>query len=366
MKFYVCWIFLFIIIICSLKGNAQFKGLSIHGDLVSINIPTGFDINRYHPGNYLGGFQYNLPTSQTFEVDAGFDLFYGNATGIINDSAKEIEAIIPSIFAGITFNFDNWGIFGKVGYSPWGTINRHDVDINWLKTMSGFDMIPLHIGIKYKLNHDLDITGSLGQYFGNSITLGTHTISFTSLNLGFSYNLWGSNSNSADLSNVYYKQMYDDLLTENKKLENQNTFLIKQVAEIIHKLNKPGTMVAESADSVLPPPQIKSISVDSINNVYNLHIGQPLSIKSFVNKRRVSEDGKLILSEYNSIASTIKGFPSGIWFNCLVPDSSFFLANNSDFPRIHFKNNPSSKKSLVINVDVDKTESNNGIRLIIK
>jgi hypothetical protein len=124
--------------------------------------------------------------------------------------------------------------------------------------------------------------------------------------------------------------------------------------------------MAVKVDSALSSLQVRTISVDSINSVYKLHIGEELSIKDFVDKNGVSEDGKLILGEYNTIASSFKGFPSGIWFICIVPDTDAFSADKVEFQRIEFKNNSGIQKVLIIYIDVSKTETNNSIKLEIK
>jgi hypothetical protein len=355
-----------IISIYSPNTYAQFEGLSIHTDFLSINIPSGFDNNYIHPGNFLAGLQYNLSISTDFEINAGVDFFYAEATGVINSEPRQVEVFIPSVFVGIVLDFDSWAIFGKIGYSPAGSINKHGKK-EWVSTLAGFDMYPIQIGAKYNIFKDLDLTASLGNYFGNSVKIDNNIISLTTLNLGLSYNLFDPHPETLNVvqSNDNYKYMYNKLLNEKEKLEKQNIQLIKQM-NIIDQLNKSGKGATLTVDSVLSIPQIKSISVDSINLVYNLHIGHPLNIKSFVNKYGMSDDGKLILGEYNSIATLFRGFPSGIWFICYVPDTSVFLSNKNDFPRIEFRNDPGIKKTLVINFDVEKTETNNLIKVEIK
>jgi hypothetical protein len=333
---------------------------------MSINFLNGFNNNYYHLGNFLVGMQYNFPINTNFEINSGVDLFYAEAAGlIINNESRQVETIISSVFVGVIFNSDTWGIFGKAGYSPAGSINQHGGK-GWIYTMPGFDMYPVHVGVKYNIFKDLDLTASLGTYFGNSVKIDDHIISLTTLNFGFSYNLFNS---PREISNPYqsndnYRKMYNELITVNEKLEKQNTYLNKHVNEIINCLRS-GNGESAKVDSLLHKLMLISVSVDSINLVYNLHIGQPLSIKDFVLRNKVSEDGKLILEEYNSIASSFKDFPSGIWFVCFVPDTNVFRNNKDDFPRIEFRNDPENNKVLLINIDVSKTETNNGIKLEI-
>jgi hypothetical protein len=363
--FYTCWILLTILFVYSPKEYAQFEGISIHVDLMSINFPNGFNNNYYHLGNFLGGLQYNFPINTDFEINSGVDFFYAEATGLINNESKQVETFISSVFVGVIFNFDTWGIFGKAGYSPAGSINQHGGK-EWVNTIPGFDIYPVQVGVKYNIFKDLDLTASLGTYFGNSIKIDDHIISLTTLNFGFSYNLFNSprEISNPDQSNDNYRKMYNELLTVNEKLEKQNAYLNKHVNEIINRL-RTGNGESAKVDSVLHKLKLISVSVDSINSVYNLHLGQLLSIKDFVLRNKVSEDGKLILEEYNSIASSFKGFPSGIWFVCTVPDTNAFRNNKDDFPRIEFRNDPENNKVLLINVDVSKTETNNGIKLEI-
>ena len=110
----------------------------------------------------------------------------------------------------------------------------------------------------------------------------------------------------------------------------------------------------------------RSISVDSINHIYNLHLKEALNLKDFVNKKGLKEEGKLILEEYNSIASSFKGFQSGIYLICTVSYIKTIKKNESAFPRIKFRSNPSVKNKLIIDIDVNTTEMNNKIKLVIK
>jgi hypothetical protein len=111
---------------------------------------------------------------------------------------------------------------------------------------------------------------------------------------------------------------------------------------------------------------VKTISVDSINNVYNLHLRESLNLKDFVNKRGMSEEGKLILGEYNNIATSFKGLQAGIYLICTITDTKAFKKNESSFPRIQFRSDPAVKNKLVLDIDVKATEANNNIKLKIK
>jgi hypothetical protein len=224
------------------------------------------------------------------------------------------------------------------------------------------------MGIKFNILKDLDITASGSYYIGNSVKIDDRVITFTTINIGLSYNLFSFKTETQDpnKSSSNYREMYNKLLTENEKLEKQNMHLIKQEDEITERLKRSKTGMAVKVDSALSSLQVRTISVDSINSVYKLHIGEELSIKDFVDKNGVSEDGKLILGEYNTIASSFKGFPSGIWFICIVPDTDAFSADKVEFQRIEFKNNSGIQKVLIIYIDVSKTETNNSIKLEIK
>jgi hypothetical protein len=359
---FTSWFLLTVFFVSSSKGYAQFEGVSIHSDFLSINIPAGLDKNYYHPGNFLAGLQYNYPTSTDFELNVGLDFLYAEATGLINSVSRQVEVFIPSIFAGFVINSDDWGFFGKAGYAPVGSINQHNHK-EWVSTIPGFDMYPVQFGVKYKVLKDVDINASMGYYIGNSVKIDDHIVSLTTVNLGISFNLFGSHFETYTDN---YKLMYNDLQLQNTNLEKQNQYLIKQVDDIVKRLNKPGKEVEATADSVLPRTPLVSISIDSINTIYNLHIGKPLSIKTFVNRNSVSNDGKLILGEYNSIAASLKGFPAGIWLVCSVPDTNAFLSYKDDFPRMYFKKDYGIKKNLVINIDINKTETSNGIKLEVK
>ena len=350
----------------SQNGYSQTQGLSLHTDFLSLMLPQGFDNNYYHPGSFLGGFQYIFPVSTGFGLSLGVDLMYGEATGTINSNSRQIEFFVPSLFAGIDFDFDGWGLFGKAGYAPAGSVNLHDRQ-NWVTTIQGFDMYPLQFGLKYNIIRNLDFTLSVENLIGNSLKIDNKTISVSTIGFGLSYNLFNSDTESADEnSNDNYKKMYNDLLAENEKLEKQNLHLIKQSDEIIGRLKSVEINSESTVDSAQTLKMIKSISIDSINTVYNLHIGKPLKIKDFVNKKRMTDAGKLILAEYNQIASSLNGFPSGIWFVCLVPDLSFFAEDKNDFPRIEFIQNSDKQKNLVLKVDVKKTENKNGIKLDVR
>ena len=367
-NFYKSWFLFTLIIVCSPKGYGQFEGISIHSDFLSINLPSGLDKNYYHPGNFLAGLQYNFPTSTDFEFNVGFDFLYAEATGKINNVSRQVEVFIPSVFAGFVINSDDWGLFGKAGYSPAGSINQHGSK-EWVSTIPGFDMYPVQLGVKYQVSRDLALNASYGYYIGKSIKIDDNIITLTTMNFGISYNLFDSDPETITTNNNPvddYRQMYNDLQIRNNVLEKQNQYLLKKVDEKDKRSDKSRRGVFASADSVIPQTPFVSLSVDSINSVYNLHIGKPISIKTFINRNSVTNDGKLILGEYNSIASTLKGFPAGIWLVCSVPDTNAFLSNKDDFPRMNFKKNNEKKRSLIINIDVSKTETNNGIKLGIK
>ncbi len=317
---------------------SQFEGVSIHGDILSFNIPNGFGTNYFHPGNFLVGLQYNFPINKEFELNTGFDFIYTEATGLLNNEIKEVEVFIPSAFGGFLFRFDNWGFFGKAGYAPAGSINQRGSQ-GWVSTIPGFDIYPIQVGVKFNVTNDLDLTTTVGHYIGKSIKINNNQITLNTMNIGLSYNLFGSHAETPIVDNNY-KQMYNEVVTENDKLEKQNSSLVNQISEILGRLNKPG----EVADSVVQEQRIKLISLDSINSVYNLHIGHPLNIATFVNRNRISEDGKLILGEYNSIASTFRDFPYGIWLFCYVPDTNVFLTSVEEFPRIEFKRAPGFRR----------------------
>jgi hypothetical protein len=80
----------------------------------------------------------------------------------------------------------------------------------------------------------------------------------------------------------------------------------------------------------------------------------------------MKEEGKLILGEYNNIATSFKGLQNGIYLVCTTADIKAFKKNESDFPRIQFRSDPTVKNKLVIDIDVKATEANNKIKLKIK
>ena len=55
----------------SQNGYSQTQGLSLHTDFLSLMLPQGFDNNYYHPGSFLGGFQYIFPVSTGFGLSLG-------------------------------------------------------------------------------------------------------------------------------------------------------------------------------------------------------------------------------------------------------------------------------------------------------
>jgi len=191
--FYSYWLLITVIIIYSPQYFAQFEGLSIHTEFLSFNIPSGFDKNYNRPGNFLGGLQYNFPINSDFEINTGLDFFYTEATGLLNNVPRQVEVFIPSVFGGFVYNFDNWGIFGKAGFSPAGSINQHGSQ-GWVSFIPGFDMYPVQLGVKFNMYRDLDLTASVGNYIGKSVKIDNHIISLTTMNIGLSYNLFGSHS----------------------------------------------------------------------------------------------------------------------------------------------------------------------------
>ena len=160
-----------------------------------------------------------------------------------------------------------------------------------------------------------------------------------------------------------YKEKYDAAQSENKEL-------YKQIVDLHDRIKELGSSAVDKVDTVPLPVNVyipvKSISVDSINNVYNLHIRESLNLNDFVDRRGLKEEGKLILGEYNNIAASFKGFQSGIYLICTIPDIKAFKKGESAFPRIKFRSDPSVKNKLVIDIDVKTTETNNKIKLKVK
>jgi hypothetical protein len=93
---------------------------------------------------------------------------------------------------------------------------------------------------------------------------------------------------------------------------------------------------------------------------------ESLNLKDFVDKRGLKEEGKLILGEYNNIATSLKGLQAGIYLVCTIADIKAFKKNESAFPRIKFRSDPTVKNKLVIDIDIKATETNNKIKLEVK
>jgi len=344
--------------------HPQSEGVSLHGDFLSTVITYGFNKNVNHPGNFLLGGQYNYPLSHLVELNGGFDLLWVELYGRINSENKQAEVFIPFIFGGTTLNFNRWRIFGKLGLSLDESVNDIGSGKGWKSSILDFYMGALQFGIAYSLNDALSLSASAGYYFGDRIKFESYHLIFSTINLGLSYNLFHSEVVAPDVEKGIdeFKDRYYTTLSENKELH-------KQIVNLHDRISVLESKAVVTVDSIPIPVVVsipeKSISIDSINNVYNLHLRESLSLKDFVNKKGLKEEGRLILAEYNNIATSFKGLNAGIYLICTVADTKIFKKYGSDFPRIQFRSGSTANNKLVIDIDVKATEVKNKIRLKI-
>jgi hypothetical protein len=346
-------------------SSPQSEGISLHGDFFSTVFTYGFNQNYDHPGNFLLGGQYNYPLSTLFELNGGIDFLWVELYGRINNINKQAEVFLPFIFGGAALNFDHWRIFGKIGLSLDESVNDIGSGNGWTSSTLNFYMGSLQFGITYPLYDALSFSTSACYYFGDRIKFESNHLIFSTINLGLSYNLFRPEvvAPEAQKGMDEYKKKYYEAQSENKEFYKQIVNLRDRIKNLesnaVAKINTVSNPVIEN----IP---VKSISVDSINNVYNLHLRESLNLKDFVNKRGLGEVGKLILSEYNNIATSFKGLQNGIYLVCTIADINIFKKNESDFLRIRFRSDPAAQNKLVIDIDAKKTEAINNIKLEIK
>jgi hypothetical protein len=362
---YFCVFVVLFIFAFSPLSSPQNQGISIHGDFFSTVFTYGFNQDYVHSGSFLLGGQYNYPISHMVELNGGFDFLGLELYGRISSGNSVAEIFIPFIFGGAALNFDQWKIFGKVGVALEKSVNNIGSGKGWVSSIMNFDMGSLQLGIKFPIYDALSLSTSAGYYFGDRIKIDTRFLMFSTINLGLSYNLFRPEIVSPIVENGMneYKEKYNAAQSENKELYKQIVGLHDRIKELesgaVAKVNTVSIPVA-----VYIP--VKSISVDSINNVYNLHIRESLNLKDFVDKKGLKEEGKLILGEYNNIATSFKGLQAGIYLVCTIPDMKAFKKNESAFPRIKFRSDPAVKNKLVIDIDIKATETNNKIKLVVK
>jgi hypothetical protein len=361
-------IYIFIVLfifVYSPNSFPQNEGISLHGDFFSTILTYGFDKNHDHPGNFLIGGQYNYPLYSIFELNGGFDFLWVELYGNINNVNKQAEVFIPYIFGGVALNFDQWRIFGKIGVSLDKSVNNIGSGKGWTSSIMNFNMGSLQFGIKFPIYNALSLSTSAGYYFGDRINIDSKSILFSTINFGLSYNLFRTEVVQPAVENVVdeYKDRFYAVQTENKGL-------YKQIIDLHDRIKALESIPVVKVDTVLTPVPEKipiiSVSVDSINNVYNLHLGKSLNLKNFANKNGLKEVGKIILKEYNDIASSFKGLQSGIYLVCTTSDISAFNKGRSDFPRIKFRADSSLKNLIIIDIDIKTTEMFNKIKLQIK
>jgi hypothetical protein len=364
-RFFLCAFILLFIFVFSPPSSPQNQGISLHGDFFSTVFTYGFNQNYDHPGNFLLGGQYNYPLSTMVELNGGFDFLWIELYGRINNANKQAEVFIPFIFGGAALNFDRWRIFGKIGLSLGESVNDIGSGKGWTSSILNFYMGSLQLGITYPIYDALSLSTSASYYFGDRIKFESKHLIFSTINLGLSYNLFSSEVVPLVVEKGLdkYKERYLEAQSENKELYKQ----IVNLHDRIKKLESNAVVEVDSAPiPITIDIPVKTISVDSINNVYNLHLRESLNLKDFVNKRGMSEEGKLILGEYNNIATSFKGLQAGIYLICTIADTKAFKKNESGFPRIQFRSDPAVKNKLVIDIDVKATEANNNIKLKIK
>ena len=365
LSFSVCAFIVLFIFAFSPLSFPQNKGISLHGDFLSVAFTYGFNQNYDHPGNFLLGGQYNYPISHMVELNGGFDFLWVELYGRINSVNKQAEVFIPFIFGGAALNFDQWRIFGKVGVSLGESVNNIGSGMGWVSSIMNFYMCSLQFGIKYPIYNALSLSTSIGYYLGDKIKFESNHLIFSTINLGLSYNLFRPVvvTPVVEKGVEEYKEKYYASQSENKEL-------FKQIIDLHDRIKALESPTVVKVDTVSIPITadipVKWISVDSINTVYNLHIREYLNLKDFVNKKELREEGKLILGEYNDIASSFKGLPAGIYLVCTIADIKAFKKSESAFPRIKFLSDPAVKNKLVIDIDIKATETNNKIKLEVK
>lgn len=364
-RFFLCAFFLLFIFAFSPISSPQNKGISLHGDFFSTVFTYGFNQNYNHPGNFLLGGQYNYPLSTVVELNGGVDFLWIELYGRINSVNKQAEVFIPFVFGGAALNFDRWRIFGKIGLSIDESINDIGSGKGWTSSILNFYMGSLQFGITYPLYDALSLSTSAGYYFGDRIKFESKHLIFSTFNLGLSYNLFRPEVVAPEVEKGLdeYKERFNTVQSENKEL-------YKQIIDLHDRIKTLESSAVVKVNPVRIPVvvdiPVKSISIDSINNMYNLHLKESLDLKDFVNKKGMKEEGKLILGEYNNIATSFKGLQNGIYLVCTIADIKAFKKNESDFPRIQFRSDPTVKNKLVIDIDVKATEANNKIKLKIK
>jgi hypothetical protein len=362
---YFCVFVVLFIFAFSPLSSPQNQGISIHGDFFSTVFTYGFNQDYVHSGSFLLGGQYNYPISHMVELNGGFDFLGIDLYGRIQSGNSLAEVFIPFIFAGAALNFDQWRIFGKVGLSLGESVNNIGSGRGWVSSIMNFYMGSLQLGIKYPIYDALSLSTSAGYYFGDRIKIDTRFLIFSTLNLGLSYNLFRPKvvPPVVEKGLDQYKEKYYASQSENKEL-------FKQIIDLHDRIKALESSTVVNVDTVSIPVAVyipvKSISVDSINNVYNLHIRESLNLKDFVDKRGLKEEGKLILGEYNNIATSLKGLQAGIYLVCKIADIKAFKKSESAFPRIKFRSDPTVKNKLVIDIDIKATETNNKIKLEVK
>jgi hypothetical protein len=376
-NFSIAFFFFLFIFIISPPSSAQNEGgVSIHADFFSTVFTYGYDHNYNHPGNFLLGGQYNYPVSPLFEINGGLDIQWMELYGKIGDVHKQAEVFIPFVFAGAALNFDDWRVFGKLGVSLGETTNILGSGKGWNSSILDFYMGTFQFGIKFPIYNALSLSTSAGYYFNDRIKVETRKVIFSTFNVGLSYNLFHSEVTVpvVETGVDVYKEKYYAAQSENKELFKQIINLHDRVrvlesardtvsAKDIVSTEGTTANIDKRTSPVVP---VRSISIDSINNVYNLHIREPLNLKDFVNKKGLKEEGKLILEEYNNIAATFKGLPAGLYLVCTVSNIKAFKKNEREFPRIQFRQDASVNNKLVIDIDSKATEKNNIIKLEIK
>jgi hypothetical protein len=346
-------------------NSPQNKGISIHGDFCSAVFTYGFSQSYDHPGNFSLGVQYNYPLSQRVELNGGFDFLWAELYGRINNVNKQAEVFIPFVFGGVALNYDQWKIFGKVGVSLGESSNNIGSGKGWVSSILNFYMGALQFGIQYPIHDALSVSTSAGYYFGDRIKVDSKRIIFSTINLGLNYNLFQPNviAPVVEKGIADYKEKYYASRSENEEL-------FKQIINLHDRIKTLQNSTGVNKDTVSNPVPldipVRWISVDSINNVYNLHLKESLSLKDFINNKELGEEGKLILGEYNNIASSVKGFQAGIYLICTSSDINVFKKHESEFPRIKFRSNPKAKNKLFFDIDVKTTETNNNLKLRIK
>lgn len=293
------------------QGQKKEDHISVHANIFSVVFPTGFDEGKERPGNLLIGGQYNYFLNDDFSIIGGLNLTWlemnGRNKNIVTNKLlwnTQFEVLALYFFLGANLDVGGTDIFLKIGASIFGKQNQLGTYKGWVLEGESYTLIPLEIGAKWNLNDNWGIISSIMGNFGDKISIDPayypgsvkKDIDFLSFNVGISYAFVPEHNefqSKIDGLNHIITSIKEDKFKSDSDYQSQILNLNLKVEKMENDLEN-----CKENDT----PQL---TINEINEKYNLKLGQEQSLDDFFDNNELSEIGDAIISEYDQAANEL-------------------------------------------------------------